>query len=316
MKLSVIIPAYNEEGNLKHLYQKLHPVLDGLRMDWKILLIDDGSTDGTYREAETLHKQDSRVEAVSFSRNFGHQLALTAGLDLAEGDAVITMDADLQHPPELISQLVARWREGYEVVYTLRTATEDASWVKRLTATLYYRVFRRLTGIALDLNTADFRLLDRKVVLAFRQIRERIRFLRGLTSWVGFRSIAIPYEAGRRQSGTTKYTFRRMMSFALDGLVSFSSAPLHVAVYLGFTMAAAGFVYAAYALFARIFSQDTVSGWASIIMVSLVIGGIQLLVLGIIGIYIGKMYDEVKQRPLYLIRHQTFPARTEALSLP
>jgi len=311
MKLSIIIPAYNEAPNLGPLYERLRRVWEEEPADWELLLVDDGSTDGTYEEALRLNARDPRVQAISFSRNFGHQMALTAGLDLADGDAVIVMDADLQHPPELITDFVKRWKEGYDIVYTVRASTEDASWSKRITSALFYRIFKRLSGFAINVNAADFRLLDRKVVLSFRGIRERVRFLRGLTSWVGYRSTAVPYHAGKRQSGQSKYSLRRMVSFAVDGLTSFSAAPLHMAVYLGFGLAVVGFLYSAYALYARFLSHTAISGWTSLIMVSLIIGGVQLIVLGIIGIYIGKLYDEVKQRPLYLVQKSTSSLKTK-----
>ncbi len=264
--------------------------------------MDDGSTDGSADIVRELHEADPRVKLLSFSRNFGHQVALTAGMDHASGDATIVMDADLQHPPAVIPELVARWKEGYEVVYTVRRSTLDAGLIKRATAAAFYRIFRGLSGLDLPSNAADFRLLDRKVVEAFGGIRERTRFLRGLTAWAGYRTIAVPYDAPPRQAGESKYSAGRMARLATDALVSFSTIPLHVAVYLGFALAALGFLYALYALYQRLVTGDVLPGWASLAVLVSVVGGIQLMLMGVIGIYLGKIYEEVKRRPLYLVR--------------
>lgn len=303
MILSLIIPVLNEAENIQPLYERLNAAMAAIGADHEIVFVDDGSTDGSARAIEALHDQDSRVKLVSFSRNFGHQLAITAGLDHATGDAAIMMDADLQHPPELIAELVARWQEGHEIVYTVRESTEDAGWLKRLTSGAFYSLFNRLTGIDMPANTADFRLLDRRVVDAFRQIRERSRFMRGLTSWVGYRSVGIPYVAHARHKGQSKYNMRRMLGFALDGILSFSTIPLHMGIYVGVVMALIGFVYMLYVAFVFVFVPSIViTGWTSMIMMVSIVGGIQLILTGIIGLYIGKIYEEVKQRPLYLTR--------------
>ncbi len=302
MKLSAVVPVLNEEANIQALYEAIVRQMEALGGDFEILFVDDGSTDGSVRRITELHGRDPRVKLISLSRNFGHQNALTAGIDHAGGDAVIMMDADLQHPPSLIPELIRRWQEGYEIVYTVRRDTQDAGPLKRATAALFYRLFRTLTGIDLPANTADFRLLDRKVVGAFRQIRERTRFLRGLTGWAGYRSLAVPYDAPARQSGKSKYGARRMIQFAVDGLVSFSAAPLYAAIYAGLALALLGFVYLVYVLYARFVSGNVVPGWTSLILLVSFIGGIQLILMGIIGAYVGKIYEETKQRPLYLIR--------------
>lgn len=294
----------NEEGNVVPLYEKLRGVLGEFTPEWELLFVDDGSTDGTWKKIEAAHAQDPRVKGLSLSRNFGHQMALTAGLDAANGDAVIAMDADLQHPPELLRSLIVKWKEGYEVVYTLREATEGAGIFKKITAGLYYRIFRALTKLDLPTNAADFRLLDRKVVEAFRGIRERSRFLRGLTAWVGYRSIGIPYVAAKRVSGVTKYRLGRMAWLALDGIVSFSIQPLLLAAGVGAFIAAGGFAYLAFVLFEKIVNGEGVPGWASVVSLVAIVGGIQLIVLGLIGIYVGKIFDEVKARPLYLTREK------------
>ncbi len=300
-RLSLIVPVLNEESNIPTLYQALRPELERLGADWELIFVDDGSTDGSAAAVLKLHGGDPRVKLLSLSRNFGHQSALTAGMDHASGDAVIMMDADLQHPPSLIGALVEHWEQGYEVVYTVRELTEDAGRWKRLTASLFYRIFRALSGVDLPANAADFRLLDRKVIEAFRHIRERTRFLRGLTSWVGYRSAAVSYRAGSRVSGRSKYGIRRMLGFGIDGLVSFSATPLYLSIYLGMMLALAGGVYFLYVLYARLIVGDTVPGWTSLIILVMLIGGVQLSLMGIIGVYVGRVYEEAKQRPLYLV---------------
>ena len=306
--LSLVIPVLNEEPNVPMLYRELREELDPLTPDFEIIFVDDGSTDGSAQAIAVLHEHDPRVKLVSLSRNFGHQNALTAGMDHATGQAIIMMDADLQHPPSMLRELVRLWREGFEVVYTVRETTGDAGKAKRLSASLFYRLFRSLSGIDLPANAADFRLLDRKVVEAFSHIRERTRFLRGLTSWVGYRSAGIPYRASPRKTGRSKYDLRRMIRFAIDGLVSFSATPLYVAIFLGMALAAAGCVYLLFVLYARFVTGNVVPGWTSLIIIVMLIGGVQLSLMGIIGVYIGRIYEEVKQRPLYLVaRRLGFP---------
>ena len=315
MKLSVVIPVLNEETNLPVLYERVVGELRSLDCDFEILFVDDGSTDSSTARIAELHRADPRVKMLSMSRNFGHQAALTAGMDHATGDAVIAMDADLQHPPDVIRELVRRWKEGYEVVYTVRKATEGAGPLKRASAKFFYRIFRALSDIDLPANSADFRLLDRRVVEAFRQIRERTRFLRGLVGWAGFRSIAVPYQADARLAGQTKYSPARMIRLAIDGLVSFSTMPLYVAIYVGGVLALLGVVYLGYALYARFVTGNVVPGWTSLIILVTFVGGIQLVLMGIIGIYIGKIYEEAKQRPLYLIR-ETLGVESSRAVLP
>lgn len=302
--LSVVIPLLNERENIFPLYERVEPVMRELGLDFELIFVDDGSTDGSAERIAALRDRDSRVKLVSFSRNFGHQIALTAGMDAASGDAAVMMDADLQHPPEMIKELVIHWKAGYDIVYTLRASTADASAFKRLSSALFYRLFQRLTGVDMPANAADFRLVDRKVLDAFSEIRERGRFLRGLTSWVGFRSKGIPYEAQARTHGASKYDLRRMLGFAIEGILSFSTIPLTVGIYLGVAMAALSFLYTLFVLYAWLFSQQLVTGWTSMIILTSMIGGIQLILMGTIGLYIGKIYEEVKQRPLYLVRHR------------
>jgi polyisoprenyl-phosphate glycosyltransferase len=299
--VSIVIPVFNEATNIPAVYQGVVSALEPVT-PFEILFIDDGSTDSSFEILQSLHSKDSRVKVVSFSRNFGHQRAVTAGMDYAQGAAVVVMDADLQHPPELLPSLIARWKEGWDIVYTVRRSTEDAGWFKRFTSACYYRLFHVFTGIVLPANTPDFRLMDRKVVEAFAHIRERARFMRGLTQWVGYRATSIVYDSPARRAGKTKYTFTRMLTLALDGFISFSQIPLHFAIYAGFGLSVFGFLYMVYALYARFVSHAAVSGWTSLIMLIALIGGIQLCILGIIGIYIGRMFEEIKQRPLYLVR--------------
>jgi dolichol-phosphate mannosyltransferase len=302
MTVSIVVPVLNEERNIPLLYEQVRRELEAAGHDFELIFVDDGSTDGSAEAVAALHRSDPRVKLLSFSRNFGHQIALTAGMDHSSGDAVIVMDADLQHPPAMIRELLDRWKQGFEVVHTVRETTQDAGWFKRATGGVFYRLFRALSHIDLPANAADFRLVDRSVVRALGEIRERTRFLRGLTAWAGFRATSIPYRAPARREGQSKFTPRRMARLAVDGLVSFSAIPLHVAIYAGVALAALGFLYSLYALYVHFFTGTTLPGWTSIIMLVAIVGGIQLILMGIIGVYLGKIYEETKQRPLYLIR--------------
>lgn len=300
---SIVIPVFNEEKSLPPLYRELRYVLLEIGAPYEIIFVDDGSTDKSVDVVKSLRAEDSNVKLLSFSRNFGHQVALTAGMDFASGDCVAFMDADLQHPPALLKTMMSKWQEGYEVVFTLRDHTDGVGAAKLLSAKLFYDLFRRMTGIKLESNAADFRLLDRKVVNIFKnEIRERTRFLRGLTAWVGFRSVGIPYRAADRVAGNSKYNFRRMFLLAVDGISSFSVAPLYFGVVVGTIISLLGFAYGVYAFFAHFVKGATVPGWSSLAILVAVLGGIQLILTGVLGIYIGKIYDEVKRRPLYLVR--------------
>lgn len=301
--LSIVIPLLNEEDSLPNLYEKLVEVVVSLTTNYEIILVDDGSTDRSVDVIQQLRGADERVKLISFSRNFGHQAALTAGMDFASGKAVVFMDADLQHPPKIVTEMWKKWKEGFEIVYTLREHTEDVSPFKNLSSRLFYRSFRYFTGIKLDSNAADFRLLDQRVVKIFReQIRERTRFLRGLTVWVGYRSYAISYVAAKREAGVSKYRLKRMAILAIDGISSFSVAPLYAGIFIGLVFSLFGFAYAAFAIVAKLMGGATLQGWASLVILVAIIGGIQLMLIGTVGIYVGKIYDEVKQRPLYLVR--------------
>ncbi|MDD5594467.1 MAG: glycosyltransferase family 2 protein [Candidatus Margulisbacteria bacterium] len=303
-ELSIVVPVYNEAGCLLEFYRRLSGTLNSLGLVYEIIMVDDGSGDGSLEIISRLNAAEPRVKALSFSRNFGHMIALSAGLDFAQGAAVITLDADLQHPPELIPKLVAKWRAGGQVVNTIRKESRGAGFLKNVTASFFYRLINRIAGLSLPANAADYRLLDRRAVDSLKQIRERSRFLRGLTRWIGFRQEFVEFEADRRFAGATKYSLGRMISFAVDGITSFSAFPLRLAAYLGLVTAFFSFLYIIYALYIRIFTRQAIEGWASVLTAVLFIGGVQLIFLGVIGEYLSRIYDETKQRPLYIIDKQ------------
>ena len=299
--LSVVIPVCNEEESLPELHRRLGAVLSQLNLAYEVVFVDDGSSDRSLSVISELHSRDPKIKAISFSRNFGHMVALSAGLDFAAGEAVITMDADLQHPPELIPEMVKRWKGGAEVVNTLRRDTKGAGVFKKFSAALFYWLINRIAKINLPASAADYRLLDKKVVEALKRIHERSRFLRGLISWVGFKQEFIDYQADARFAGKTKYSIGRMFAFALDGIASFSAFPLRLSTYFGLVTALVSFIYILYAFYIRVFTNRAIEGWASVLVAVLFIGGIQLIFLGVIGEYLSRVYEEAKQRPLYLI---------------
>lgn len=301
--ISIVIPFFNEEGNLEHLYSRVVKLFKEIDYEFELVLVDDGSVDRSFELAKNLRLHDSRVKILSFTRNFGHQIALSAGLDYAEGDAVILMDSDLQHPPEIIPEMLKKWKEGYENVYTFRKATTKLSFFKKIFTAIFYYVFRALTKVEVPVNSADFRLLDRKVVLLVRTIKERNRFLRGIISWTGSKSIGIEYQEAQRYSGKIKYNFKGMIFLAVDAIISFSSTPLYVGVFLGIIFAFLGFVYFGYVLQLYLFRHTAITGWSSLVSLVAILGGIQLIITGLIGIYVGRIFQEVKQRPLYLVRY-------------
>lgn len=302
--ISVVVPCYNESGNIHLLYSQLLETFHALEYGWELIFVDDGSTDCTSDIIRELHLQDPRVKLITLSRNFGHQIALTAGMEHAQGDAVITMDADLQHPPSLIADLINHWEQGFDVVYTIRESTDDSTMLKKCLSWSFYRIINCFTDTKIIPNVADFRLLDRKVVECLNRMREQHRFLRGMTSWVGFRQTAVHFRAPKRHSGAAKYTFRKMVRFALNGITAFSSLPLRLATILGFLAALSGVPYGIWALYAKLVRQDTVPGWSSLIIAILFLGGVQLICLGILGEYVGRIYDEVKGRPVYLVQER------------
>lgn len=301
--ISIVVTFFNEERNLEPLYYRICKLFESIDYEFELILIDDASEDCSLDAAEKLRLKDSRVKILSFTRNFGHQVSLSAGIDYAEGDAVILMDSDLQHPPEVIPELLRKWREGYENVYTIRKLTKEASFFKKSCSVVFYRIFRALTGVDLPMHSADFRLLDRKLVLQLRKIRERNRFLRGIIAWTGFKSASIEYQDAPRYSGEIKYNFKKKLFLAIDAITSFTIVPLYFGVVIGFIFAFFGFLYFIYVLYAHIFLRIQTPGWASVASLLAMLGGIQLIVIGLIGIYLGKTYEEVKQRPLYLIRY-------------
>jgi polyisoprenyl-phosphate glycosyltransferase len=304
--LSVVVPLYNEGANVAPLLERLSGALERLRdrIDCEIVIVNDGSTDGTAAAVRHEMARRPHIVLVTLSRNFGQQLAATAGMEIATGDAVVLMDGDLQDPPELIETFLRKWHEGYDVVYAVRRARPGESRFKLFTARAFYRIIKRLTKIAIPPDAGDFRLMSRRVVDALRRSPERNRFLRGMVSWVGFNQTAVAYDRDVRYAGTTKYPLGKMIRFAMDGIVSFSDIPLRFASYFGFTVSAIAFVYALIVIAFKLFSLRPPAytpGWASTIVVVLFLGGVQLMSLGILGEYLGRVYDEVKGRPLYLI---------------
>src|SRR5579883_523047 len=304
--LSVVVPLYNEAGNVAPLLARLGEVLDGLRdrTDYEIVLVDDGSTDATAAAVRAEMQRRRNVVFVRLSRNFGHQLAATAGLEIAVGDAVVLMDGDLQDPPELIATFLENWGQGFDVVYAVRRTRPGESRFKLLTARAFYRLINRLTKISIPMDTGDFRLMSRRVVDALRRSPERNRFLRGMVSWVGFNQTAVEYDRDPRYTGSTKYPLGKMLRFAMDGITSFSDIPLRFASYVGFIVSAVAFIYAITVVAFKLFSLRPPAytpGWASTIVAVLFLGGGQMMSLGILGEYLGRVYDEVKGRPLYLI---------------
>ncbi|UCE00134.1 MAG: glycosyltransferase family 2 protein [Chloroflexota bacterium] len=299
---SIIAPIYNESGNIPELYRRLREVLDSTGESWEIIMVDDGSTDDSVDLIRRLAGQDSRVKPVIFARNFGHQIGVTAGLDYSAGDAVVIIDSDLQDPPEVILDLIAKWKEGYQVVFAVRAEREGESWFKLFTASLFYRMISRITDVDIPLDAGDFRLLDRQVVDVLNQMREKHRFLRGMSSWVGFRQVGVPYNRAARQIGETKYPFRKMFRLAINAVTSFSYFPLQVATYIGFIAAGLSILAIPVVIAIRLWGTATpLVGQATTLIAVLFLGGVQLISLGILGEYIGRLYDEAKGRPLYIV---------------
>jgi dolichol-phosphate mannosyltransferase len=301
IKFSIIAPIYNEIDNIPELYPRIRDVMDKTGEKWELIMVDDGSRDGSTDLIRDLHAQDPRIRPVIFARNFGHQIAVTAGLDYSRGEAVIIIDADLQDPPEVILEMIQKWREGYEVVFAVRSEREGETWFKEFTARTFYRIIYRITDVDIPLDTGDFRLLDRKVVEVMNQMRERHRFLRGMSVWVGFKQTGVTYKRAARYAGETKYPFRKMLKFATDAITSFSYFPLQLSMYLGFAAAGISILAIPVVIVLRASGSGAFFGQATTLISVLFLGGVQLISLGILGEYIGRLYDEAKGRPLYTV---------------
>lgn len=299
---SIVAPIYNEIDSIPELYRRVKEVMDSTGEPWELVLIDDGCTDGSTEKIRELAEKDKAVRPVIFARNFGHQIAITAGWDYARGDAVVIIDADLQDPPEVILDLAAKWKEGYEVVYAVRAEREGESWFKLWTASLFYRLIYRITDVKIPLDTGDFRLMDRKVVDVMKTMRERHRFPRGMSAWVGFKQIGVEYKRAARHAGVTKYPFKKMLRLALNAVTSFSYFPLQVATYIGFFAAGIAILAIPVVVYMRITGSQAFFGQATTLISVLFLGGVQLISLGVLGEYIGRLYDEAKGRPLYIVR--------------
>lgn len=304
--VSVVVPLFNEELVIDEMHRRLTDVLKGMGLPYEIVLVDDGSRDSTRERARAICSKDSAVRLIVFSRNFGHQIAITAGMDKAVGQCVIVIDADLQDPPELIPVMVDKWRtDSLHVVYAVREKRAGESWFKLATAKLFYRVLRRLTAVDIPVDTGDFRLIDRKALQHLLSMRERARFVRGMVSWVGFKQGSVTYHRDARFAGETKYPFRKMVRFAADGILAFSQVPLKLASAFGFMSAGISFLFMVYGLVIRNFYPEfAVPGWASTFSAVLFLGGVQLICLGILGEYVGRIYEEVKGRPLYIVEQE------------
>lgn len=297
--LSVVVPAYNEAAVLPEFHRRLSAVLTTLDADWEIVYVNDGSTDGTLEVMTGFG--EPRVAVVELSRNFGKEIAMTAGFDHARGDAVVVIDADLQDPPELIPELVAKSREGYDVVYAKRTARDGETLLKKVTAKVFYRVIQSLSRVKIPADTGDFRLLSRRAVESLKLLREQHRFMKGLFAWIGYPQAAVPYRRDPRHAGETKWNYWHLWNFALEGITSFSIEPLKIATYLGLSIAFCSFLFAAFIIYKTLVFGDPVQGYPSLMVVILFLGGVQLMVLGMIGEYLGRMFNETKRRPLYLV---------------
>lgn len=316
-RYSFVIPIYNEEETLPELVRRLTDVLDGLDGEAEAIFVDDGSSDRSHELLVDLNRRDERFKTLRFTRNFGHQMAITAGLDHASGEAVVIMDGDLQDPPELVPELIARWREGYEVVYAIREDRRAEPLLRRTAIGLFYRILRRLVEVEIPPDVGDFRLVDRRALEEFRRMRESNRYVRGLFAWIGFRQIGVPYRRDARFAGETKYPLAKLIKLGADGIVGFSNLPLRAAMMLGFVVSGTSFLLGIAAIALRAAGVGDVPGWASIVVVVSFLGGVQLIVTGTMGIYVGRIYEEVKGRPLYIVRDaEGFAVPEPRLELP
>ncbi len=300
-KLSVVAPAYNESENVELFFSTMKNVLDDVAEQWEIICVNDGSKDDTLQKLIALNSEDARLKVINLSRNFGKEVALTAGLDYASGDAIIPIDFDLQDPPELIPEMIRLWKEGNDVVYATRTHREGESFIKKITASAFYRVITKITNIDIPKDTGDFRLMDRRVLDELKKLRETHRFMKGLFSWVGYKQVSLPYERKPRHAGTTSFNYWKLWNFAIEGITSFSIAPLQLATYSGLIVSLFAFLYAIIIIVKTLFFGADVEGYPSMMVTILFLGGVQLITIGIIGEYIGRIYNEVKQRPLYIV---------------
>ncbi|AYA38096.1 glycosyltransferase [Hymenobacter oligotrophus] len=315
MDLSVIIPIYNEEANIPTLYQRLRGVIDPMQLQCEYIFINDGSRDRSLALIHELAAQHADVRYINFSRNFGHQIAVTAGLDLSQGEAVVIIDADLQDPPELIPELYQRMREGYEVVYAKRRRRQGESAMKLFTAKMFYRILANITNVSIPVDTGDFRIISRKVVEALKLMPEQNKFLRGQISWIGYRQTYIEYDRAQRAGGETGYTYRKMFRLALDGITAFSDVPLKAATIMGFTVSGVAFLVLLYTLYARFIAQEYEPGWPSLMVSILFLGGVQLIAVGVIGEYLARLNNNVRRRPLYIISDTNIPVELNPQAL-
>lgn len=304
VEISIVIPLYNESESIEHLFARLTPVLVGLNLNYEIICVNDGSQDDTIKRLIQLNQQDPTIKIVSLSRNFGKEIALTAGIDYASGAAVIPIDADLQDPPELIEKLIAKWREGYDVVYATRRSRQGDTWLKRISAMAFYQTIGRMSHVPIPANTGDFRLLDRRVVEAIKKLPERTRFMKGLFAWVGYKQTSVLFDREPRYRGQTTWNYWKLWNFALDGIISFSFLPLKIWSYVGVTISVVSLLYALMLVIRTLIFGVDVPGYASLMVAILFLGGIQLITLGVLGEYLGRVYEEVKGRPLYFVREE------------
>jgi glycosyltransferase involved in cell wall biosynthesis len=306
--ISIVVPCHDEIGNLESLYRRVRNVMAQQTENWEMVCVNDGSRDQTLAQLLALRREDARVIVIDLSRNFGKEAALTAGLKHARGQAIIPLDADLQDPPELIPELIAKWRDGYDVVNAVRITRDGDGWLKRITSHIFYRVLNRLSHVDIPPDTGDFRLITRPVLEAILSLPERRRFMKGLFAWVGFRTIAVPYQRSPRHAGRSKWNYWKLWNFAIEGITSFSIAPLQLASYSGFVVSLFAFAYAAWVVIQTLIYGNPIKGYPSLMATLLFLGGVQLMALGVIGEYLGRIYEESKQRPLYLVR-RTWPDR-------
>ncbi|MTK52741.1 glycosyltransferase family 2 protein [Paludibacter sp.] len=304
--VSIVLPAHNESGNVGVIKNRIQECFPFESYDLELIFVNDGSTDDTMEQLYKLSQEDKSVFYIELSRNFGHQCALKAGLDYAHGDCVISMDCDMQHPPELIKPLIEKWEQGYDIVYTCRAESETASYMKRKTSNAFYHIFNSFSDVQIEKGTADFRLMSRNVADVFKRFRENDLFIRGMIKWMGFRQAHIDYEPNERFSGTTKYTVRKMLRLAVHAVTSFSVRPLYLAIYIGFGLSLLALLYLPYVLYSFFYSGHYAYGWGSVILTIVFFSGLQLCVLGVIGLYLGKLFIQVKDRPLYIVRSSNF----------